>query len=215
MILTLIIQFQLCTSNTHDDYSRMDGHLYYTTSELSEKYTETLHKRIALEVAVDVDILVLRVCTFLELERDEAFKRRFRKNAPPKPLYTVQTTTGKMSRVHEKDVRDTAYVQGNLKGKKSNIIFCDWRSLKKFAKTKCGILYLSFLQDLKRELSDYINLEFETSEFTHLTTKLHLRYKNAEARTQRYAEIIRETLGIRKSISAITLENSAFKHQLN
>ena len=103
MILTLIIQFQLCTSNTHDDYSRMDGHLYYTTSELSEKYTETLHKRIALEVAVDVDILVLRVCTFLELERDEAFKRRFRKNAPPKPLYTVQTTTGKMSRVHEKD----------------------------------------------------------------------------------------------------------------
>ena len=185
-------------ANTHDDYSRMDGHLYYTTSELSEKYTETLHKRIALEVAVDVDILVLRVCTFLELERDEAFKRRFRKNAPPKPLYTVQTTTGKMSRVREKDVRDTAYVQGNLKGKKSNIIFCDWRSLKKFAKTKCGILYLSFLQDLKRELSDYINLEFETSEFTHLTTELHLRYKNAEARTQRYAEILIETLGIRK-----------------
>ena len=136
-------------ANSHDDYSRMGGHLYYTTSALSKVYHENLHKHIALEVALNGDMLVLRVCTFVEFTKAELPEKRRRKNGD-KPLYTVHSTTGKISRIRMSDVEDTAYIQGNFKGQKSIITFCDWGSLKKFAKTKCGILYLSFLQDLKK-----------------------------------------------------------------
>lgn len=184
-------------ANTNDRYSRMDGHLYYTTAALTETYGKKLQKRVALEIVLNKDMLSLKTCTFIEFEKATALKKRVTRSGVRKPLYTVHSTTGKMSRIDVKDIGKTAYVQCNFKGQKSNIGFCDWSSLEKFAKTKCGILYLSFLQDLKTNLSDYINLKFETIPFYHLTTELNLRYKNAEERTGRYVKALKE-VGIDK-----------------
>lgn len=186
-------------ANTNNNYSSMDGHLYYTTSELSTVYNKELqlHRRKALEVSIDDDILTLKVRTFTEYEKKMALLLRVNKRThTQKPLYTVDTTTGKMRRVRVKDIKDTAYLMMNAKGKKSVVDFCSWESLEKSAKTKMGILYRSFLPEVEEKLSKYIHLKFETPDFYQLK-EVNLRYLDAETRTLRYVELLK-AVGIYK-----------------
>lgn len=186
-------------ANTNNNYSSMDGHLYYTTSELSVVYNTELqlHRRKALEVSINDDILALKVRTFTEYEKKMALSLRVNKRTHiKKPLYTVDTTTGKMRRVRVEDIEDTAYLMMNAKGKKSVVDFCSWKSLEISAKTKMGILYRSFLPEVEEKLSKYIHLEFDTPEFYQLK-KVNLKCLNEDQRTLRYAELLK-AVGIHK-----------------
>lgn len=188
-------------SSLNSSYSNMEGHLYYTTSELAYVYDKSLslHCRVALEVIINEDmILELRVVTFIEYTKEEALNRRRNPRTHKlAPLYMVETGTGKIHRIRKKDIGETAYLKGNFEGKKSTISFCSWESLDKSAKTKCGILYRSFMKELKEHLSNYITLEFETTPYYQLKEELKLKNMNAKERTERYVSLAKN-LGILK-----------------
>lgn len=156
-------------ANTNNNYSSMDGHLYYTTSELSVVYNTELqlHRRKALEVSINDDILALKVRTFTEYEKKMALSLRVNKRTHiKKPLYTVDTTTGKMRRVRVEDIEDTAYLMMNAKGKRVWLIFAVGSHLRYPQKRKWVSCIVLFYQKLKKNYQNIFIWSLKHQNFT-------------------------------------------------
>ncbi len=139
------------------------------SGELLKYVSHTKNEIITLKIKIIYDSTIcLNVCTFTRLNY---LKNVFSENIDKKTRYKFEGNT--LSIANKKTNYNELFVRKKKDINDHNVItFFDMCDQEKFYNSKMGILLL-FLEDVRKYLSDYINISFKESNFS--TEKLEIK----------------------------------------